>query len=206
MVARVTNTTRTSRRVVVLVLPLILSAAGCEGADAGEDVGDVRSDSLAVADTTAAAPEAPQESPEVMLVDSTMVPAVAGVDGWMYSQSAAADLDGDGAGERVVLTARVELIRNRPAWDDGQPWQVYVEEVGGERTYLYARFVQLGTVTMRVGLPEAGRPASVILLEHLPDRIGVHEVQYRGPGDVKTVQRFVRSLDPTGEVSSPSLP
>lgn len=200
------NRMRSSRRLLLLVLPLIFSAPGCEGADADEEIADVRPDSPAGADTAAAGSGAPQESPPVTLVDSTIPPAVAGEDGWMYRQSAAADLDGDGTGERVVLTARVELIRNRPVWDDGQPWQVYVEEDGGERTYLYARFVQLGTVTIRIGLPEAGKPASVILLEHLPDRISLHELEYRGPGHVQPVQRFVRSLDPTGEVSTPSLP
>lgn len=150
---------------------------------------------------------APAPAPDtVNLVDPQLSRAVAGEDGWMYSQQVEADLDGDGDGERVVLTARVETMRGRPLWDDGQPWQVYVEEASGERTYLYARFVQLGAVTMRIGLPERGAGATIVLLEHLPDRLSVHEIEYRAPGDFAALPRFVRAVDPTGEVSSPSLP
>ena len=124
----------------------------------------------------------------------------------MYSQSVEADLDGDGQPERAVLAARVELYQGRPAWDDGQPWQVYVEEPDGSRSDLYRRFVQLGTVTMRIGRAGDGRSASVILIEHLPDRLSVYELEYGGTGQVRTAQAFARSLDPTGEVSSPALP
>src|SRR5690606_15712646 len=66
-------------------------------------------------------------APQVALVDTSIQPGVAGQDGWMYSRSAEADLDGDGAPERVVLMARAEVMDGRPLWDDGQPWQVYVE-------------------------------------------------------------------------------
>ncbi|HEX6989657.1 MAG TPA: hypothetical protein VF282_09360 [Bacillota bacterium] len=72
-----------------------------------------------------------------------------------YRRTAPADLDGDGQQEQVVVLAAVERVRDDPttapglgdfAWDDGQPWQVYVEEPHGRRTYLFSRFVQLGTV------------------------------------------------------------
>jgi hypothetical protein len=141
----------------------------------------------------------------VQLVDSAIPPAVAGADGWNYQQSAGADLDGDGQAERVVLTAKVELYRGRPAWDDGQPWQVYIESADGRRTYVYGQRLQLGTLTMRVGLNDAG-PATVVLLEQLPDRISLYEVSYSGPGRVTVAVRFQRILDPTGETASPKLP
>lgn len=63
----------------------------------------------------------PLPAPSVQPVDSTISPAVAGEEGRHYQQSADVDLTGDGHVERVVLTARVELDRGRPAWDDGQP-------------------------------------------------------------------------------------
>jgi len=147
-----------------------------------------------------------QPSPTVQLVDSAIPPAVAGEAGWNYQQSAEADLTGDGQIERVVLTARVEMYRGQPAWDDGQPWQVYIEAPDGTRTYAYAQRLQLGTLTMRVGLSGAGQPATVVLLEHLPDRLSVYEVSYSAPGRVTVAVRFQRDLDPRGEAASPQLP
>ena len=91
----------------------------------------------------------PPAPPIVQLIDSTIPPAVAGEAGWDYHQSVGVDLNGDGRPERVVLTARVELVRGRPAWDDGQPWQVYVESQDGTRTYVYAQRLQLGALTVR---------------------------------------------------------
>lgn len=175
---------------------------------------------LAVAILGACSPEAPppepaptappavdSPAPMVGLIDSTIPPAVAGADGWNFQQSAEADLDGDGAPERVVLTARVELYRGRPAWDDGQPWQVYVESATGARTYLYSQRLQLGTLTMRLAQPEPGQRPSIVLLEHLPDRIRVIEAAYpMGGGALSTTLRFERTLDPRGDIASPQLP
>ena len=152
-------------------------------------------------------PAAPADSaPAAQLVDSAIPPAVAGAEGWNYQQSAGADLDGDGQAERVVMTARVELYRGRPAWDDGQPWQVYIEAPDGGRTYVYAQRLQLGTLTMRVGSNEAGQRSTVVLLEQLPDRISLYELSYGGPGRVTVAVRYQRLLDPTGETASPKLP
>ena len=142
----------------------------------------------------------------VQLVDPAIPPAVAGEDGWNYHQSADADLTGDGQAERIVLTARVEMYRGRPAWDDGQPWQVYVETPDGQRTYLYAQRLQLGTLAMRVGLGESGHPATVLLVEHLPDRLSLYEASYHGPDSMSVVVLAQRNLDPRGETASPALP
>lgn len=149
---------------------------------------------------------ATDDSQQRPLVDPDIPPAIAGEDGWEYYRIAESDVDGDGVEERIVLTARVEMYRNQPAWDDGQPWQVYVEEPDGRRTYLYARYVQLGTVTMRIGLDGEGMPASVILIEHVPDQLSLYEIQYRDSGEVSAVTRFQRMVDPRGEVASPQLP
>lgn len=145
-------------------------------------------------------------SPPPQLLDPAIAPAVAGRGGWNYQQVAKADLDGDGRAERVVLTARVELVRGRPAWDDGQAWQVYVEAPDGQRTYLYAQRLQLGTLTLRVTSAEAGQPVTVVLLEHLPDHLAVYEASYAGPGRVSVATRFRRALDPRGDTASPRLP
>ncbi len=140
------------------------------------------------------------------IVDSLIPPAIAGESGWNYRQFADADLDGDGTVERVVLTARVELVRGRPAWDDGQPWQVYIESADGRRTYVYAQRLQIGTLTMRVSLAEGGRPATVVLIEHLPDRLSLYEISYAGTDRASVAERFQRMLDPRGETSTPPMP
>ena len=157
------------------------------------------------ADSVPGAPDS-LAAPAVQLVDSTIPPAVAGTEGWNYQQSARADLDGDGQPERVVMTAKVELYRGRPAWDDGQPWQVYIETADGRRSYVYGQRLQLGTLTMRVAQRDSAQAATVVLLEQLPDRIGLYEVSYGGPGRVTVAVRFQRILDPTGETASPKLP
>jgi hypothetical protein len=142
----------------------------------------------------------------VQLIDSTIPPAIAGADGWNYHLSTEADLNGDGRSERVVLTARVELYRGRPAWDDGQPWQVYVESADSMRRYIYSQRLQLGTLAMRVGVGEGAQPASIVLLEQLPHQLGVYESVYFGPDSIATSVRFLRELDPRGQTASPVLP
>ncbi len=148
----------------------------------------------------------PPADPPIELVDPAIPLAVAGEEGWGYRLAADADLNGDGVAERVILTARVELIRGRPAWDDGQPWQVYIEDAAGRRTQVYAQRLQLGTLTMRVTRAEAGEPATVVLLEHLPDQLSLYEISYAGPDAATASVRFQRGLDPRGELASPRLP
>ncbi len=145
-------------------------------------------------------PEQPTTAPPI---DPAIAPAVAGIAGWNYQQAATTDLDGDGVEERVVLTARVELVRGRPAWDDGQAWQVYVESAEGHRTYLYAQRLQLGSLTMRIG---TAVPGTVVLLEHLPDRMRLFDATYRGPDAATVTVRYQRQLDPRGELAGPRYP
>lgn len=194
---------RSSIAIVALVVTTSCTAETDSVADTRIPIADE-----AMLDTAAVAPGPATISDSIAtdLIDPDIAPAIAGQDGWDYSQAAEADLTGDGEPERIVLTVRVEMYRGRPAWDDGQPWQVYVESPDGERTYLYARRLQLGTLTMRVTEPEDSAPASVILLEHLPDRLAIYESVYNAPGSATTHVRFTRALDPRGETASPQLP
>jgi hypothetical protein len=141
-----------------------------------------------------------------VLVDPAYAPTATGEQGWGYVQVAQADLDGDGQDERVVLRAQAERVRGRLAWDDGQPWQVYVEETDGVRTDVYARRLQLGTLTLRLSRGEAEQPSRLVLLEHLPDSLSIYEVAYRGPGRLQVSERFARTLDPRGDLASPDFP
>jgi hypothetical protein len=134
-------------------------------------------------------------------IDETIPPANAGEDGWNYQQRVEADLTGDGRAEYVVLTARVELYRGQPAWDDGQPWQVYVEDQAGRRTYLYAQRLQLGTLTMRVTRADNAVPPAVILVEQLPDRLRILEATYLEDGRTSVSALVERQLDPASNVN-----
>lgn len=181
------------------LVAVIAVVAGCAGdAPAPATEGDLPTPRAPAADSSIVE--------RATTLDSLIAPAIAGDSGWNYRQAAEADLDGDGTIERVVLIARVELVRGRPAWDDGQPWQVYIETDYGRRTHVYAQRLQLGSLTMRVSLAEAGRPSSVVLVEHLPDRLSLFEVSYAGPERASVALRFQRMLDPRGETASPALP
>jgi hypothetical protein len=140
------------------------------------------------------------------LIDTSIAPAIAGAGGWNYRQTSDADLTGDGRDERVVLTARVELVRGRPAWDDGQPWQVYVEHVDSSRTYLYAQRLQLGTLTLRVTRADSAARPAILLIEHLPDRLRVIELVMTDAARPAIASLFERALDPRGETAGPRLP
>ena len=187
---------------------LIAAALFVCACDRGADVPEPPAQPAVVQDSIPASitPADTTPPPAVQLIDSLIPQAVAGEDGWNYHRTAEVDLDGDGEAERVVLTARVELYRGRPAWDDGQPWQVYVQESDGRRTYVYARRLQLGSLTMRIAQPTDGGTPTIVLLEHLPDRMSVYEATYSATGDVTTLVRFERELDPRGETASPQLP
>jgi hypothetical protein len=172
---------------VIVALGLLVACNGREEPAAGSD--------------TAGVPGNAEES----FVDSSIAPAVAGADGWNYVERAAADVLGDSAVEQIVLMARVELYRGRPAWDDGQPWQVYVETASGARHYLYAQRLQLGTLSMRVAHADSGQRATLLLLEHLPHSLRVLEAV----GSDSTIQlrlRFERTLDAFGQQASPRFP
>jgi hypothetical protein len=197
-----TGMTHSTTRIATWILLLLTTACSAENQPAITD---------APPDT--AAPVRPQpvvESndsvPVPDLIDPQIPPAVAGEGGWNYSRVAIADLTGDGTPESIVLTARVEMYRGQPAWDDGQPWQVYVEAPDGHRTYLYARRLQLGTLEMRVTASDSVSSATIVLIEHLPDRLTVHEAFYSGADAVTAYTRFERALDPRGDTASPTLP
>lgn len=179
------------------LLPILVATTACAPAD----------DTAArTADAPRATATAPALSPLQDLIDTTIRPATAGADGWNYRQASDVDLTGDGRDERVVLTARVELIRGRPAWDDGQPWQVYVEHQDSSRTYLYAQRLQLGTLTLRVTRADSAGTPSILLIEHLPDRLRLIELGIRDSSRAVISSFFERALDPRGEAAGPRLP
>lgn len=176
---------------------IILALSACGGETAVPSSGDRET----------APDSAAPALPSVELIDPAIPPAVAGEDGWDYHQSTDVDLTGDGEPELVVLTARVEMYRGRPAWDDGQPWQVYVEAQDTTRTYVYAQQLQIGTLVMRVSRSDEGKLPTIVLIEHLPDRLRIMEAWYPPTSDSLSIaMRFERNLDPRGDTASPHLP
>ena len=169
-----------------LGMPLIVVtlAAACERAPA-----PMASSDTTRADTTSGT------SPTIVLVDTAVPPAAVGDERWEFQRLASADIDGDGAAERVALIANIELVRGRPAWDDGQRWQLYVEEADGTRTRIYARFVQLGHVEAFLG-PAADGRHPIVIVERTPHRIAVYEATYRAPGDIAVRELAAPEIDP----------
>jgi hypothetical protein len=176
-------------RILFLVSTCMLAGA-CERADDGAGA-----TSRASADTVAE--QDAVSAPPVVLVDTALPAAMAGDAGWQYHLRANADLDGDGQPEGASLIARVGMDQRGPMWDDGQPWQLYIEEADGTRTYAYRRFVQLGTVEAHVASASSGGAAlSIVLVESTPQAIRIYEVTYAGPGKVTAVERFTREIHP----------
>lgn len=77
--------------------------------------------------------------------------------------SATADVDGDGAAERVELAATVELdSRGQPLWDDGHAWMVAVRD--GADTYpLVERFVPWGGAAFWIVAGDSAGHATVLV-------------------------------------------
>lgn len=118
----------------------------------------------------------PRGRPAVNLLDPQYPPMVVG-EGWGYHETAEADLDGDGAREAVSVIARATGPED---FDDGQPWQVYIEEPDGRRTHVYSRWVQLGHLEVYVSDDEG--KASLIILEKQGFSLVMYRVYYGGPG------------------------
>ena len=111
--------------------------------------------------------------------------------GWDYRQSVKADLDGDGAEETIVVMARVERSPNNPRdylWDDGQPWQVFVESPQGERTPVYSRWVQIGQLKALISEETEDGKHDLILLELVGAGISLYRVEYDGPNQVESAR------------------
>ena len=177
------------RRPFVLLLALSAAAATSCGGE-GEPA------------QPAGAPPSPY--PTVDLVSPRLDDVAIGQAGWAHGQTATADLDGDGAPERAIIIANAEDYHGRVLWNDGQIWQVYVEEADGTRTYVYKRLLQLGSVTARLARPERARPIrpgeqpeppTILLLEHTPRSFSAYEVRYAGPGQATAVQLTSREFD-----------
>ena len=136
-----------------------------------------------------------------------MPPATADDPGWQYQQRATGDFDGDGTAETAFLISDVPLDdAGRPLWEDGHRWQVYVEEPGGARTYLYARFLPHGHLTADLTTEDSVTTPTILLMERTRDTVGIYQFRYERDGTAVLMQRVTRTLDPAATFSGAPRP
>ncbi len=188
------------RRLIVSVLLLLCTAAGavpvagCDGRFQYR-LAYLRWDTIRYDSNGVDIPDPPDSAPICNLngkgyKDANYPPGLPEREGWGYHDSLAYDFNGDGTTETLHIRARAELLPGRSqddlpvmddyAWDDGQPWQVYIEDREGERAYLYSRWIQLGRITV-VTHPE-GPPTVVETGSHVgKNRESRYMIHYQSP-------------------------
>jgi hypothetical protein len=123
---------------------------------------------------------------EAAPIDSARIGSVDSVATWAYRRETSADLDGDGAAERVILTADVELGSGGvPLWEDGHRWALVVESARGERTLVYGAFVPNGFAEAAVLAADSQGRRRVLVQERTPQQLRSLEVEYGGPGEAR---------------------
>lgn len=139
----------------------------------------------------------------VNLISPHYPPAVAGQEGWVYHKSLTADLDGDGQAETVSVITNAEWLPDQKefAWDDGQPWHVYVEEPTGARTYLFSNWVQLGQLDLILDQEGPG----LFILSSRGGGMIVYRATYKGPGQAEVRRVFEIPLSDSATWADPTL-
>lgn len=126
----------------------------------------------------------PLEAPPV---DAARVRSAAEAATWRHARSLEADLDGDGAAERVVLAADVTTRADgTPLWEDGHRWALFVE-AGARRTLLYAAFVPNGNAEAAVLAAGSDGRRHVLVAERTPQETKSLQVEYLSPGRARLV-------------------
>jgi hypothetical protein len=94
--------------------------------------------------------------------------------------SAIADVDRDGAPERIELYAAVERDRQgRVMFDDGQRWALLVRD-GTDIYPLFDGFVQLGRIDFWLVLGADTTPPTILLLQRTPNGVLVQKYVFDG--------------------------
>ena len=127
------------------------------------------------------------------LIDPAIARAESGAPGWEFERRARGDFDRDGVQETAVLIANVSKRNGELLWDDGQAWQLYIEEPDRTRTYVMSRIVQLGRLELLAGT--AGDGVTPLVVEQTPHVLAVYEIRYRGPDNAAAIELVRRELD-----------
>ena len=121
-------------------------------------------------------------------VDSARVSSAEEAAGWGYRREGTADLDGDGAAERVVIASDVSVVASGdPIWEDGHRWAVLVQPSSGTPTLLYAAFVPRGFAEAAITRADDQGRRRVMVQERTPEQVRALEVAYEGPGRARLV-------------------
>ncbi len=113
---------------------------------------------------------------------------------WGYNRSySKSDLNGDGKAETIHLLANVEVINGEPAWDDGQPWEVVIEEQNGTKTSVFLDYVQLGSVEINLINKKANQ--ELLLIVRQGAGIKILTITYNGPDKFSGCKQFNGVVD-----------
>ncbi len=129
------------------------------------------------------------------LIDDSYLVADPVSDDWAYQKTARVDLDGDGSEEQILLFANVSMVGGEYCWDDGQTWELRIDEQTGEQTRVYAQYLQFGTAEVAFRRKsEQGSPL-LLLLEETDYSLRVYEIVYDGPGKIRVRVLVDRLID-----------
>lgn len=132
--------------------------------------------------------------------------AVAGEGRWDYAETGVHDLNGNGNKELIVLTAKGFVDENGELRGTGNQWQLYIRDLSGERTYVYANYLRGYTdLNADVSKGRNGNP-SILLWKHLHGMsLAVYEILYEGPGEFTALKWGERFLRQRGVVKASKL-
>jgi hypothetical protein len=137
------------------------------------------------------APNEPAPAAELRTIELSAAEAL----GWSYRHQLAADVDGDGAPETVVLACDVVVTpEGRVLWEDGHRWAVVVRD-GELATLAYAAFVPHGFVEAAVLRPAAEGGREILLRERTPDRVRDLWLAYPRPGEARAASAAYSSVE-----------
>ena len=113
--------------------------------------------------------------------------AVAGDGGWEYAETGFHDLNGNGNKELVVLIATADVDSSGDlVWGHGHRWQLYIRDLSGKRTYVFADQLTMMHPKVSVTKREDGK-RSIVLRMHRP------RLTFAAMGKIKTPHRGARS-------------
>jgi hypothetical protein len=128
---------------------------------------------------------------------------VAGDEGWEHAETGFHDLNGNENKELVVLIATADVDSSGdPVWGHGHRWQLYIRDLSGKRTYVFADQLTVMHPKVSVTKREDGKRSIVLWMHHPHLTFAAYEILYDGTGEFQTLKLGYRNL--SGELRNPS--